>query len=139
MELSQQFFSAYITIYRPLLNRLNTILAPYNLFHSQWTILKLLKLEGEMTSAEIAARQQVEKPSVTKIVQRLVEMELVSARPGEDRREKWLGLTDTGQETVERILDELQAMYKELLGDVDPQEVETAAQVMECIRKNLNN
>lgn len=139
MELSQRFFSEYIAIYRPLVNRLNMILAPHNLFHSQWTTLKLLKLEGEMTSAEIAARQQVEKPSVTKIIQRLVEMELVKVRPGEDRREKWLGLTDRGHETVKDILNELQILYNGLLEDMDEQEVEKAVRVMESVRKNLNN
>ncbi|WP_153731119.1 MarR family winged helix-turn-helix transcriptional regulator [Sporosarcina obsidiansis] len=139
MRHQQQFFAEYIKIYRPVLNRLNTLLSPYGLFHSQWGILKLLKIEGEMTSAEIALRQQVEKPSVTKIVQRLLEMNLISVRPGMDRREKWIGLTEAGQDTVDRILSELQELYCEILEGVEQEDMETAIRVMELARKNLNN
>ncbi|WP_342536567.1 MarR family transcriptional regulator [Sporosarcina sp. FSL K6-3508] len=139
MKRQQMFFTEYFQVYRPVLNRLNMLLAPHNLFHSQWGILKLLKLEGEMTSAEIALRQQVEKPSVTKIIQRLVEMNLVSVRPGTDRREKWIGLTAAGQNTVETIMAELEILYCELLNGIELEELESAIRVMESARKNLNN
>ncbi|PIC64215.1 hypothetical protein CSV79_07765 [Sporosarcina sp. P13] len=138
MKRQPQFFAEYIQLYRPLLNRLNTLLAPYSLFNSQWGILKLLKLEGEMTSAEIATRRQVEKPSVTKIVQRLLEMDLVSIRPGTDRREKWIGLTSQGHETVDKIVSELEKVYCGLLEGVELEDIETAIRVMETARKNLN-
>ncbi|MDV6377265.1 MarR family transcriptional regulator [Sporosarcina sp. GW1-11] len=138
MKRQPQFFAEYIQLYRPLLNRLNTLLAPYGLFNSQWGILKLLKLEGEMTSAEIASRRQVEKPSVTKIIQRLLEMNLVSIRPGTDRREKWIGLTELGHETVDKVVLQLETLYCELLEGVELEDIETAIRVMESARKNLN-
>ncbi|AXI00500.1 MarR family transcriptional regulator [Sporosarcina sp. PTS2304] len=138
MKVQPQFFAEYVQLYRPLLNRLNTLLAPYSLFHSQWGILKLLKQEGEMTSADIAIRRQVEKPSVTKIIQRLLEMNLVSIRPGTDRREKWIGLSDQGHETVDKIISELEEFYRELLEDVEIEDIEIAIRVLETARKNLN-
>lgn len=138
MNLSQQFFTEYIQIYRPILNRLNILLSPYQLFHSQWGILKLLSLEGEMTSAEIAVRRQVEKPSVTKIVQRLLEMELISIRPGTDRREKWIGLTEHGQVTVQKIMLDLKMLYEELLEGASPEDIEAGIRVLELANKNLH-
>lgn len=138
MKSSQQFFSEYIQIYRPILNRLNTLLAPYQLFHSQWGILKLLWLESEMTSAEIAVRRQVEKPSVTKIVQRLLEMDLVSIRPGTDRREKWIGLTEHGKATVIKVMSDLEVLYEEILEGATQQDIEAGIRILELANKNLH-
>lgn len=139
MKRQQQFFSEYIQLYRPVLNRLNALLAPYNLFHSQWGVLKLLKLEGEMTSAEIAAHQQVEKPSITNIMQRLVEMDLVVIRPGLDRRVKRIDLSESGHRTVDLIMSELETLYCEILEDVSDEDMDVAIRVMESARKNLIN
>ena len=138
MKSSQQFFSEYIQIYRTILNRLNTLLAPYQLFHSQWGILKLLWLESEMTSAEIAVRRQVEKPSVTKIVQRLLEMDLVSIRPGTDRREKWIGLTEHGKATVIKVMSDLEVLYEEILEGATQQDIEAGIRILELANKNLH-
>lgn len=138
MKISQQFFTEYIQIYRSTLNRLNALLSPYQLFHSQWGILKLLAFEGEMTSAEIAVRRQVEKPSVTKIIQRLLEMELISIRPGTDRREKWIGLTEHGQLTVQKIMGDLEVLYEELLEGATSEDIEAGIRVLESANKNLH-
>lgn len=138
MKRSQEFFSEYIQFYRPMLNRLNALLAPYQLFHSQWGILKLLWVEGEMTSADIAIRKQVEKPSVTKIVQRLAEMELVSLRPGTDRREKWIGLTHRGRTTVHNVLSELEVLYEDLVEGATSEDIEAGIRIMEIATKNLH-
>ncbi|ARJ38882.1 hypothetical protein SporoP8_08375 [Sporosarcina ureae] len=138
MKQSQQFFAEYVQLYRPLLNRLNNLLAPYQLFHSQWGILKLLWIEGEMTSAEIAVRRQVEKPSVTKIVQRLLEMGLVSVRPGTDRREKWIGLTEQGQATVSNIIAGLEVFYENLLEGATEEDLEAGIRILKQANKNLH-
>lgn len=139
MKQQTQFFTEYIQLYRPLLNRLNMLLAPYSLYNSQWAILKLLKQEGEMTSADIAARRQVEKPSVTKMVHRLLEMGLVEVRTGTDRREKWIGLSDQGHQTVDRIKLELDALYDGLLDGAAQEDIDTAVRMMELAKKNLDN
>ncbi|ARF17361.1 hypothetical protein CSV61_05435 [Sporosarcina sp. P3] len=138
MEQKQQFFPEYVQLYRPLLNQLNNLLAPYRLFHSQWGILKLLWIDGEMTSAEIAMRKQVEKPSVTKIVQRLLEMNLVSIRPGVDRREKWIGLTEQGQATVVKVMADLEVFYENLLEGATKEDLEAGIRVLKLASKNLH-
>lgn len=138
MKKSQQFFTEYIQFYRPVLNRLNTLLAPYQLFHSQWGILKLLWFEGEMTSAEIAVRKQVEKPSVTKIIQRLLEMELVTIRPGTDRREKWIVLAPKGEATVIKVMADLEVFYDGLLGDATQEDIEAGIRIMQLANQNLH-
>ncbi|PIC58263.1 MarR family transcriptional regulator [Sporosarcina sp. P12(2017)] len=138
MEQTQQFFPEYVQLYRPLLNRLNNLLAPYQLFHSQWGILKLLWLDGEMTLAEIAIRRQVEKPSVTKIIQRLLEMGLVSIRPGTDRREKWIGLTEQGKATVVNVMADLEVFYDNLLEGATVEDLEAGIRVLKLANKNLH-
>ena len=132
-----QLFGFYAKMNRPLLNEVNAMLAEYRLFNSQWTILKLLLQEGASTPAEIAARQQVEKPSVTKILQRLVELQYVEVRPGEDRREKWMRLTDKGTAVCNEIMGKLHTFYAGLLENVEENEIDVAISVLERIYENL--
>ncbi|MFD1205261.1 MarR family winged helix-turn-helix transcriptional regulator [Sporosarcina contaminans] len=136
-SLHQSFFSQYGKVYRPFIHQLNVKLHSYGLFNSQWAILRLLFQEGQMTPAEIANRQQVEKPSVTKILQRLAEMKYVDAMPGKDRREKLISLTDHGRTVVEEITVQLKPLYEQLLEGVAENEIEAAIDVLARVHQNL--
>ncbi|QTD40049.1 MarR family winged helix-turn-helix transcriptional regulator [Sporosarcina sp. Te-1] len=132
-----QFFGQYAKVHRPMLNEINAVLAEYRLFNSQWTILKLLFQDGDMTPAEIATKQQVEKPSVTKILQRLEELTYIEVRPGEDRREKWIRLTESGHTVCHDIMGKLDALYKVFLKGVPAENIEIATAVLTHIQENL--
>jgi len=133
-----QFFGQYAKVHRPMLNEINAVLAEYRLFNSQWTILKLLFQEGDMTPAEIATRQQVEKPSVTKILQRLEELTYIEVHPGQDKREKWIRLTESGSSACHEIMGKLDTLYKGFLKGVPADNIEIATAVLKNIQENLN-
>jgi DNA-binding MarR family transcriptional regulator len=122
-----------------LLNQINAKLAQYGLFNSQWSIMKLLMQEGAMTPAEIAHRQQVEKPSITKILQRLVEMKYVESTPGQDKREKWIRLTSSGEAVCHDIMNQLASLYEDLLKGSSQEEVEMAISVLARAHQNLTS
>ncbi|MFC5601760.1 MarR family winged helix-turn-helix transcriptional regulator [Sporosarcina koreensis] len=122
-----------------MLNQVNAKLAQYGLFSSQWQIMKLLMQEGAMTPAEIAQRQQVEKPSITKILQRLGEMEYVESTPGQDKREKWIRLTSSGEAVCRDVMEQLASLYEDLLKGSSKEEVEIAISVLARAHQNLTS
>lgn len=91
-----------------------------------------------MTPAEIATKQQVEKPSVTKILQRLEELAYIEVRPGEDKREKWIRLTESGMSACNEIMGKLDTLYKGFLKGVPAENIEIATAVLKSIQENLN-
>ena len=92
-----------------------------------------------MTPAEIAQRQQVEKPSVTKILQRLAEMKYVEATQGQDKREKWIRLTDSGEAICREITLQFKSLYEELLKGASKEELEMAISVLARAHQNLTS
>lgn len=138
LTLHQEFFSQYAKVYRPLLNKLNAELEQYSLSNSQWNIMKILKIEQVMTPAEIAHRQQVEKPSITKILQRLNEMGFIEVTPGEDKREKWIRLTDSGEAVCIEIMERLKLLYENLLEGIKEADLENAINLLMHVHENLS-
>ncbi|WJY28277.1 MarR family winged helix-turn-helix transcriptional regulator [Sporosarcina trichiuri] len=139
MHLAHQFFRSYIKLYRPVVNQVNKLLARYDLHTAQWTVLSLLSREGEMTSAEIAEYQMIEKPSVAKNVKRLHELGHLDVTPGEDKREKRLKLSGDGETLVQEILSELQPLYDELLAGIPKEDIERAVGLLDETYANLMN
>lgn len=137
MTIHHQFIQSYIRLYRPIINQVNLLLIPYELYSSQWSILKLLKQEEALTLAEIANRQQVEKPTVTKIVQKLNKLEYVEATQGEDKREKWIRLTNDGHEVHDEIVKKLQILYANLLGDMSEEALQDAIHALDQAHRGL--
>lgn len=114
------------------------MLAQYGLFSSQWSTLKLLMEEQPLTPADIAVRQHVEKPSITKVLQRLKELNYIEATPGEDKREKWIRLTDSGNEVCIEMIDKLNTVYSNVLKDIPEQEIEKTIGLFDQAYRNLS-
>lgn len=138
LTLHQEFFNQYAKVYRPLLNQLNAELEQYELSNSQWSIMKLLKNEEVMTPAEIAHRQQVEKPSITKILQRLDELGYIGVTPGEDKREKWIRLTNSGEAVFIEIMERLKLFYESLLEGVSEEDLQNAVSLLTHVHESLS-
>lgn len=139
MHLEHQFFRSYVKLYRPLVNQLNKKLLHYDLYNAQWTILSLLSREGEMTSAEIAEEQMIEKPSVTKVVKRLHEIGYLDVTQGQDKREKLLKLSSEGERITREIQAELLPFYEHILAGIPEEEIKAAKQLLDQAYENLIN
>lgn len=139
MQLEHQFFRSYVKLYRPVVNQLNKLLLHYDLHNAQWTILSLLARVGEMTSAEIAEHQMVEKPSVTKVVKRLHEMEYIDVTQGQDKREKLLKLSIEGNRITQEIQEQLMPVYERILAGIPKEDIEQAKQLLDTAYDNLIN
>ncbi|UZM97155.1 MarR family transcriptional regulator [Lysinibacillus sp. MHQ-1] len=98
-------------MYRPFINKLNVQLEPYQLYSSQWAVLRLLKDKGPHSFVDIANFMSIEKPSVTKLVHKLVELGYVETMVGKDKREKLVYLSSYGEELVQEIKAHLKPFF----------------------------
>ena len=138
MTIEQEFFNQYRLMYRPFINQVNVLLEEYQLFSSQWALLRLLKDKGPHTFVDIANFMFIEKPSVTRLVQKLVELGYVETVAGRDKREKLVQLTAYGEELVLEIKAHLKPLFEQALAGVSKQEIEIATQVLAKICANIN-
>ena len=92
------FFQRYLRLYRPLITSLNELLSAYELSYSLWEVVFYIKNNGPSTLVDIANQYNVEKPTITRRVHRLEELQIVKQIAGQDRREKIIQLTELGEE-----------------------------------------
>lgn len=87
--------------------RLRTQITDSTVTLSQVSALSCLHKYGSLTPGELAARESVQPPSMTRVIAALEELGLVSRRPHPtDGRQAIVELTDAG---VERIEEEVSA------------------------------
>lgn len=138
MTIEQNFFNQYRLMYRPFINQVNVQLEKYQLYSSQWAVLRLLNDKGRHSFVEIANYMSIEKPSVTRFVHKLVDLGYVETVAGRDKREKLVQLTAYGEELVLEIKANLKPLFEQALAGVSKQEIEIATQVLAKICANIN-
>jgi MarR family transcriptional regulator for hemolysin len=79
---------------RQLMNKLNDVLNQHGLYHAQWSVIYTLKNKGSLTQKQLCEYLSIEAPPLTRTIQRLVKMDFVRQVPGQDRREKYIVLTE---------------------------------------------
>jgi len=138
LTIEQEFFNQYRLMYRPFINLVNVQLGKYQLYSSQWALLRLLKDKGPHSFVDIANFMFIEKPSVTRLVQKLVELGYVETVAGRDKREKLVQLTANGEEIVQEIQAHLKPTMEQALAGVSERDIEIATQVIANICANIN-
>ncbi|QUW22614.1 winged helix DNA-binding protein [Sporosarcina sp. Marseille-Q4063] len=138
MKPHKQLFYAYSALYRPYFNQLNAQLAPFNLTSSQWAILHFILLEGAHTISDVSIYHNVERPTITKMVQRLTELDYVEAQPGEDKRTRFIRLSENGQAVCEQVQERLSAYQSYLLEEIPEADQLLVADVLRKISARIN-
>ena len=90
------FFLHMHRFHKRYIANLTTLLVPYGLSTSNWSLLHYVARHDKTTISHIAKYWDVEKPTVSANVKTLMQMGLLRAEPGEDKREKYLLLTEAG-------------------------------------------
>ena len=97
--------------------------------------LSTVEVQGPLTPSELAARERVQRPTVTRVVGRLEELGLVTraADPG-DRRSALITVTPAGRELLAVARTRKDAFLSERLDALAPEEratLERAAALLE--------
>jgi DNA-binding MarR family transcriptional regulator len=94
---------------------LSAALAPIGLTTSQAEVLRVLSEYAPLSLLELGERLVCETGSPSRLVNTLVEKDLVERKPSEvDRRMVTLSLTESGQRAVNQIIAIEQAFYAEV-------------------------
>lgn len=111
---------ALMTHFRPELNDIG-------LTEQQWRIIRTLAQYDEMDSTSLAEKACILKPSLTGIINRLLETGLIDRRRSDaDQRFSYISLTDAGQEIFAKMSVRMEERYRfiqESLGDEKMQQL----------------
>ncbi|NHM33038.1 MarR family winged helix-turn-helix transcriptional regulator [Neobacillus terrae] len=135
----QGFFQRFLMLYRPLISKLNELLDDYDLSYSLWQVIFYVKNNGPSTLVDISGHYNIEKPTITRNVQRLQEKLLLEVVPGKDKREKIIKLTSRGEEIYKACREKITELEYKVMMDITKEEQTAAFDVLPKIRKNLIN
>lgn len=118
-------------------DEVNTILLPYQLNYSLWQVMFVIQKKQGCTSIEIAEYLNVSKPSIAKRTQILAQLNIVSQVQTEDRRQKKLVLSPSGQKMYLQCAAEIDQFEQQLIQHLDQQEILRSVQVLHQISNAL--
>ena len=100
--------------------RLQEICSANGITAVQWLVLQHVYKNESCTSMDIVKEWSVEKPTVSSLVRKLNEQGLLELTSGEDKRQKYLSLSEEGHILCQNITDkvmQLQSFVTEPLPD----------------------
>lgn len=133
------FFQRYLSLYRSLITTLNELLSAYELSYSLWQVIYHIKTNGPSTLVDISARYNVEKPTITRRVHRLEELQMVKQIPGKDRREKVIQLTELGDKIYKECRKKITDLEHSVMEGIAKDEQKAAFHILPKIQENLFN
>ena len=133
------FFQRYLSLYRPLITRLNELMSNYELSYSLWQVIFYIKNNGPSTLIDIANQYNVEKPSITRRVHRLEDLQMVKQIPGKDRREKIIQLTELGEEIYQECRKKITDLENSIMEGIAKEEQMITFQTLPKIKDHIMN
>ncbi|MFD0825610.1 MarR family winged helix-turn-helix transcriptional regulator [Neobacillus sp. M.A.Huq-85] len=133
----QGFFQEYLSVYRPLISKLNELLGKFELSYSLWQVIWYVKKNGQSSLVDISNYYNVEKPTITRAVKRLEEKLILKVIPGKDKREKVVQLTELGEDLYQTIRQKITELEYSVMSGIPKEEQNAAFQLLPKFRKNI--
>lgn len=131
------FLRHFLRLYRPLITSLNELLSPFELSYSLWQVIYYVKHAGPSTLVDISTYFEVEKPTITRRVHRLENLQIVKQIPGTDRREKIIQLTDIGEEIYQVCRGKITDLEKSVMEGIPKEKQSVLFQLLPELRENI--
>jgi DNA-binding MarR family transcriptional regulator len=117
-----------------LMQRLTVVLKPFNLSHSQYNVLRILRGAGAdgLACQDVAERMITRDPDITRLLDRLEARGLVTrARDQKDRRVVVARITPEGERLLEALDQPIAAVDRQPLQHLGEQRLRTLIQLLE--------
>ena len=104
---------------RAITNVYEEALRPLGLRASQFTILQMLSLAGEVSQRQLGEMLAMDSTTLTRTLQIMDRQGWIAERHGSDRRERWLRLAKGGETQLNRALpvwEKVQSRVRRQLG-----------------------
>ena len=117
--------------------KLDQRLRPIGLSQAKWrTLLHLSRAKGALTQSEVAARLDIEEPTLVNLLHRLERAGWVERKAAaQDRRSKTVQLGRRAHHAIQQINATAAELRHELLADIPPSELRLCMLVLERVRK----
>lgn len=121
-----------------LMQRLTAVLKPFNLSHSQYNVLRILRGAGAdgLACQEVAERMITRDPDITRLLDRLEARGLVTrARDQKDRRVVVARIAPEGERLLEALDQPIAEVDRQPLQHLGEQRLRTLIQLLELARE----
>jgi MarR family transcriptional regulator for hemolysin len=116
-------------------NALDRRLRPLGISRSNWRILAMLKLHGEMNQGQLAEALMVEGPTVVRFIDKLErDGHVERVMDPSDRRVRNIQLTPSGVEMTEPIQKAIDQFHVEVFAKVGEQGLAQASRYLNAVR-----
>lgn len=120
---------ALMSHFRPALNDIG-------LTEQQWRIIRILAQYGELESTHLAEKACILKPSLTGIIRRLSEMDLVTRRRGDtDQRFVYIHLTSAGDDIFKKMSVEMEKRYQNIHRKIGDEKMAKLLELLKEVQK----
>lgn len=134
-----QNFISVIPLFKKKLLHDNCKFNKGSLNHSHFQILSVLKKEGKLPISEVSKKLVISMPNMTKLLNKLIDEELIERTPGEkDRRIINISLTDKGNIFLEDIFLEIQSSLKNKLSSLPDDKLDKFNDSLLTLKEVLN-
>lgn len=118
-------------------DQLNEVLNPYNISGPHFQAMVCIKEFGEKSLTELAETLLVEKPTATKILQKLVLLDYLETTTGADKRRKKIVFTEDGKRKFAGVLQDVENFRSELMAGFSEDEIDMAITVLTEMQNRL--
>lgn len=106
--------------------------ARYGISRREWRLIVVLARHGAMLSSELAEQAQLDRARTSRIVTTLADMKLIVREViPSDRRQARVSLTPEGQALYEEFLPVVIELNRQLLLELDPDEIQQLDALMD--------
>jgi DNA-binding MarR family transcriptional regulator len=122
-------------------NRLARLLRDHGLTLSQYNVLRILRGEGKpMPCLEVAERMIQVAPAITRVVEQLLKLDLISkTQSSEDRRVFTIELNSAAKRRLKKLDTPILDLHKALLSNVSKTDMKALIQVLESVRSGISD
>ena len=135
--MTQSFFHQNLQFARSFTKKLNEQLVGIGLYHSQWLIVYYLKQFETSTLVEISNYLDVEKPTISRTVDRLEKRQLIEKIPSKDKRERRIQLTEKGIQVYQEAKNMVDEYEKKLMEGIREADKETTFRTIQFLKGKL--
>ncbi len=105
---------------------------------SRARLLLLLMRQTRMTQGELATAMEVQGPTMARTIDSMEKAGLVAREvDADDRRVRWVTLTQTARQQAEKVLALSEALQAEVLSGINPQDIAATRRVLAAILENV--
>lgn len=135
---SPRFRAVLLRCARLLSDEINTILLASQLNYSLWQVLYVIQMHQQCTLIDISNYLNVSKPSISKRIQNLGELALISQIETADKRQKLFTLSEKGIQTFANCSQQIDQFEDQLISQISAEDISTSTRTLSHLIQQLH-